>query len=60
MVFISKYINLFLFIYFSLCECYLNNRYYSVPYIKKTLPRGRYMGFYDVYNNTNISNISKI
>lgn len=59
MIFISNYINLFLFIYFNLSLSYLNNRYYSVPYIKKTLPRSRYIGFYDVYNRTNSSNISK-
>lgn len=41
--------------YFNLCLGYMNNRYYSVPYIKKSFPRGGNVGFHDIYNKTNLS-----
>ena len=56
MIFLSRYVNLFLFIYFNMCICYFNNKYYSIPYIKKKLPRTGLIGFNDIYNSTNNSN----
>ena len=43
-----------LLVYFELADCY-NNRYYSMPYIKKVNPLFRRIGFYDIYNTTNFS-----
>ncbi len=43
-----------LLVYFELVNGY-NNRYYSMPYIKKVNPIYRRIGFYDIYNNTNSS-----